>query len=178
MKQERSKVKSDILLRVRLLYVLFILAGVVVLARLVWVQLFSSEVAFNADRLASRIFIRKEIPAQRGSILSRDGEPLATSIFRYQAAFDFASPGLDSLDTFREQADSLAKLLAAFFKDKPASAYARMLREEHARRYRLVRPGIRPTCARRGLSPAFSTGSGARSTLRTASTTRYATIRP
>ena len=140
MKQERSKVKSDILLRVRLLYVLFILAGIVVLARLVWVQLFSSEVAFNADRLASRIFIRKEIPAQRGSILSRDGEPLATSIFRYQAAFDFASPGLDSLDTFREQADSLAKLLAAFFKDKPASAYARMFREEHARRYRLVRP--------------------------------------
>ena len=37
MKQERSKVKSDILLRVRLLYVLFILAGGIVLARLVWV---------------------------------------------------------------------------------------------------------------------------------------------
>ena len=51
MKQERSKVKSDILLRVRLLYVLFILAGAIVLARLVWVQLFSAEVAYNADRL-------------------------------------------------------------------------------------------------------------------------------
>ena len=113
MKQERSKVKSDILLRVRLLYVLFILAGGIVLARLVWVQLFSAEVAYNADRLAGRIFTEEVIPAQRGSILSRDGEPLATSIFRYQAAFDFASPGLDSLKTFREQADSLAKLLAA-----------------------------------------------------------------
>ena len=87
MKQERSKVKSDILLRVRLLYVLFILAGAIVLARLVWVQLFSAEVAYNADRLASRIFTEEVIPAQRGSILSRDGEPLATSIFRYQAAF-------------------------------------------------------------------------------------------
>mgnify|MGYP000896784062 CR=1 FL=1 len=119
MKQERSKVKSDILLRVRLLYVLFILAGAIVLARLVWVQLFSAEVAYNADRLASRIFTEEVIPAQRGSILSRDGEPLATSIFRYQAAFDFASPGLDSLKTFREQSDSLAKLLSAFFKDKP-----------------------------------------------------------
>ena len=140
MKQERSKVKSDILLRVRLLYVLFILAGAIVLARLVWVQLFSAEVAYNADRLASRIFTEEVIPAQRGSILSRDGEPLATSIFRYQAAFDFASPGLDSLKTFREQADSLAKLLAAFFRDKPASAYAKRFREEHARRYRLVNP--------------------------------------
>ena len=140
MKEERSKVKSDILLRVRLLYVLFILAGAIVLTRLVWVQLFSREVAYNADRLSSRIFTREVIKAQRGSILSRDGEPLATSIFRYQAAFDFASPGLDSLDTFHEQADSLAKLLAAFFRDKPASAYARKFREEHARRYRLVRP--------------------------------------
>ena len=35
MKQERSKIKSDILLRVRLLYVLFILAGLTVFARLV-----------------------------------------------------------------------------------------------------------------------------------------------
>ena len=140
MKPERSKIKSDILLRVRLLYVLFILAGGVVLVRLVWVQLFSAEVAYNADRLSSRIFTEEVIPAQRGSILSRDGEPLAISIFRYQAAFDFASPGLDSLRTFREQADSLSKLLAAFFGDRPASEYARMFREEHARRYRLVNP--------------------------------------
>ncbi len=140
MKPERSKIKSDILLRVRLLYVLFILAGGVVLVRLVWVQLFSAEVAYNADRLSSRIFTEEVIPAQRGSILSRDGEPLATSIFRYQAAFDFASPGLDSLRTFREQADSLSKLLAACFGDRPASEYARMFREEHARRYRLVNP--------------------------------------
>lgn len=140
MKQERSKIKSDILLRVRLLYVLFILAGVVVFARLVWVQLFSSEVAYNAERLAQRIFTEEIIPAQRGTILSRNGEPLATSIFRYQAAFDFASPGLDSLDTFHEQSDSLALLLAAFFKDKPAAEYRSRFRQEHARRYRLVKP--------------------------------------
>ncbi|WP_418982364.1 penicillin-binding protein [Alistipes sp.] len=140
MKEERSKIKSDILLRVRLLYVLFILVGGVVLARLVWVQLFSAEVSYNAQRLSNRIFTEEVIPAQRGSILSRDGEPLATSIFRYQAAFDFASPGLDSLKTFHEQADSLSKLLAAFFRDKPASEYARRFRAEHARRYRLVNP--------------------------------------
>lgn len=140
MKEEPSKIKSDILLRVRVLYALFILAGVIVLARLLWVQLFSSEVAHNADRLARRIFTEEVIPAQRGTILSRDGEPLATSIFRYQVAFDFASPGLDSLKTFHEQADSLSKLLAAFFRDKPASEYARFFRREHDRRYRLVNP--------------------------------------
>ncbi len=138
MKREPSKIKSDILGRVRMLYVLFILAGALIIGRLVWVQLFSEEVAYNASRLAGRIFTEQVIPAQRGSILSRDGEPLATSIFRYRAAFDFASPGLDSLKTFREQADSLAELLAAFFGDRPAEAYRRFLWNEHDRRYRLT----------------------------------------
>ncbi len=140
MKEERSKIKSDILLRVRLLYVVFIAAGALVFGRLVWVQLFSREVSFNAERLAGRIFTEEIIPAQRGSILARNGDPLAASIFRYRVAFDFASPGLDSLRTFREQSDSLAKLLAAFFKDRSAAEYRRLFREEHARRYRLVRP--------------------------------------
>lgn len=138
MKPETSKIKSDILLRVRVLYMLFVLAGVLILGRILWVQFLSAETAYNAERLASRIFVDTEIPPQRGSILTRDGAPLATSIFRYQVKFDFASPGLDSLRTFREQSDSLAKLLAAFFRDKSASEYARRFREEHARRYKLV----------------------------------------
>ena len=138
MKRAPSKIKSDILLRVRLLYLLFMVAGGVVLGRLVWVQLFSGEVAYNARRLAGRIFTEETIPAQRGNILSRDGEPLATSIFRYQAAFDFGSEGLDSLRTFHEQADSLAKLLSAFFGDRSAAEYSRFFRREHDRRYRLV----------------------------------------
>ena len=37
MKEEPSRIKSDILLRVRVLYVLFIAAGAIVFARLVWV---------------------------------------------------------------------------------------------------------------------------------------------
>lgn len=140
MKETRSKIKSDILLRVRLLYVVFIAAGMVVSARLIWVQLFSREVAFNAERLASRIFTEEVVPAQRGSILARSGDPLAASIFRYRVAFDFAAAGLDSLKVYREQSDSLAGLLAAFFKDRSAAEYRRMFREEHARHYRLVRP--------------------------------------
>ena len=71
----------------RQLYILFILAGLLIFARLVWVQLFSSEVAYNAERLAGRIFTEQIIPAQRGNILTRDGDPLATSIFRYRVEF-------------------------------------------------------------------------------------------
>lgn len=137
MKEEKSKVKSDILLRVRLLYVLFILVGATVLGRLIWVQAFSSEVSYNAERLESRIFVEEIIPAQRGNILSRNGEPLALSLFRYQVEMDFASPGLDSLKTFYEQTDSLALLMASFFKDKSADGYRKLFREEHTRRYKL-----------------------------------------
>lgn len=140
MKEPKSKIKSDILLRVRLLYVFFILMGTVVFGRLVWVQLFSREVDYNAARLAGRIFTEEIIPARRGNILARNGEPLATSIFRYQVLFDFAAEGIDSLKTYHEQCDSLAGLLAAFFKDRTAADYRRMLRGEHARRYRLVNP--------------------------------------
>ena len=138
MKEGKSKIKSDILLRVRLLYLLFIGIGIAVLGRLVWVQMFSSEVDYNARRLESRIFTEEILPAQRGSILARNGEPLAVSMFRYQVEMDFGSPGLDSLGTFREQSDSLAKLLASFFRDRTAAQYREFFRTSHARHYRLV----------------------------------------
>ena len=135
-----SPIKRDILLRVRILYLLFIVAGIFVFGRIVWVQFFSREVADNARRLHARIFIKEELRARRGNILARNGEPLATSIFRYQVAFDFGSEGLDSLNTFHEQADSLAKLLSAYFGDRTAAEYSRFFRTQHDKHYRLVRP--------------------------------------
>ncbi len=136
--EERSKIKSDILLRVRMLYVLFFLLGVVILSRLIWVQAFSRETDVNARRIESRIFREEKVAARRGSILARGGEPLATSIFRYRVAFDFSAEGFDSLALFNEQSDSLSKLLALYFKDRTAEQYARLFREEHARHYRTV----------------------------------------
>lgn len=59
-------------------------------------------------------------------------------MFRYQVEMDFGSPGLDSLGTFREQSDSLAKLLASFFRDRTAAQYREFFRTSHARHYRLV----------------------------------------
>lgn len=136
MEKERS-IKSDILLRVRLLYAVFIFLGAVVLTRIVWVQAFSGEVAHNAEALAGRIFTVDSLSARRGGIFARGGEPLAVSIFRYQPLFDFGSRGLDSVELFNEQSDSLSKLLAAYFGDKSESAYRMKFRNEHARRYRV-----------------------------------------
>ena len=49
--KENSPIKRDILFRVHLLYAAFVLIAALVFARLIWVQLFSSEVAYNAERL-------------------------------------------------------------------------------------------------------------------------------
>ncbi|MBQ1951375.1 MAG: penicillin-binding protein 2, partial [Alistipes sp.] len=56
-------------------------------------------------------------------IFSRDDEPLAISIFRYQPLLDFDSEGfLDTL-RFQKQADSLSKLLSAYFGDRSSAEY-------------------------------------------------------
>lgn len=137
-KEERSKIKSDILTRVRVLYLLFILVGLTILVRLFWVQFLSDEVRINSGRIERRIFRIDTLKARRGAILSRSGEELATSIFRYRILMNMASVGFDSLELFHEQSDSLAELLALHFKDHSVAEYQKMFREEHARRYRLV----------------------------------------
>ena len=101
-----TDVKDEMYSRVKRVYGVFILVALLVVVRLVWVSAFSSETAYNAERLERRIFIVDSVYSRRGSILARDGEPLATSILRYRVDFDMASDGFDSLALFREQADS------------------------------------------------------------------------
>ncbi|MBQ7297852.1 MAG: transpeptidase family protein [Alistipes sp.] len=129
MQQEPSKIKSDILLRVRALYLFFMVLVAVILVRLVYVQFFSGETRLNAKRLSSRIFLPDTLYARRGNILARDGEPLAISIFRYQPLFDFDSEGFQDTESYLKQSDSLAQLLSAYFGDRSTREYQRVLRE-------------------------------------------------
>ena len=131
-KQKREiDVRAEMFSRVKQVYGLFILVGLCVVVRLIWVLAFSGEVAYNAERLEERIFVADSIYSRRGSILSRDREPLATSILRYRVDFDMASDGFDSLNTFKEQADTLGKLLANFFGDRTAADYRREMINAH-----------------------------------------------
>ena len=136
-KKREIDIKDEMYSRVKTVYILFILVGLCVMVRLVWVLGFSSEIACNADRLQQRIFVADSVYSRRGSILARDGEPLATSILRYRVDFDMAGEGLDSLALFREQADSLSKLLARFFRDRSAAEYRRRMVDEHQKRYKV-----------------------------------------
>ncbi len=144
---DERRIKSDILTRVRFLYIIFFIAGVIMTVRIGWIQLFSQEVSINAEKIHGRIFSSQSVRAHRGSILSRDGLPLATSILRYQVAMDFGSEGFDSLDTYYRQSDSLAKLLSSYFRDRSAAEYRKMFRSQREKRYQLVY--LRDTLVRR-----------------------------
>ncbi len=138
MEEDKKKViKGDILNRVKIIYMLFILAGVVMTLRIGWIQIVSKEVRLNAEKIHGRIFTSDSIAAHRGSILSRNGEALATSILRYQVDMDFGSEGFDSLRTYHIQSDSLSKLLSSFFKDRTVQQYRDMFRSQRSSHYQL-----------------------------------------
>ncbi len=139
MEEQKKKMISEISRRVKVLYALFTLVAICVFLRIGYVQFLCGETATNADRLRSTLVFVDSLQAHRGSILARDGKPLATSIFRQSVYFDFGSEGFDNRERFLEDADSLSKLLADYFRDKSAKEYYRIMTSEHDRCFRLVR---------------------------------------
>lgn len=129
--------ERDILRRVNLLYALFVTVAIVITLRLVWIQ-FSPEIAHNTKKLEQKVFRPHTLLAHRGSILSRSGEPLATSIFKYQVEMDYGSDGFDSLELYTMNVDSLSKLLSGYFKDKSAAQYKKIMLDERNKRYKLT----------------------------------------
>lgn len=141
MEEQKKKMISEISRRVTVLYALFTIVAICVFLRIGYVQFLCGETATNAERLRKTIIFKDttSLQAHRGSILARDGKPLATSIFRQSVYFDFGSEGFDNRERFLEDADSLSKLLAAYFRDKSAKEYYRIMTTEHDRCFRLVR---------------------------------------
>ena len=76
----------------------------------------------------------RKVSATRGNIYSYNGSLLATSLPFYRVAMD---PGIADEDVYRTGIDSLARNLAAFYKDKPASSYKRIINDARieGRRY-------------------------------------------
>ena len=122
-KRSNGGAKQDIVKRVRTLYTIFILVGLCVAARLIWVQYFSPSVKHNAEVMKSGVRREQTIAAHRGAILSREGEPLALSSLRYHATFDFASEGIRnaSSEDFEKEVGELSQLLADHFSKEDAA---------------------------------------------------------
>ena len=131
-------IRGEMYDKVKTVHWVFIVLSLCVILRLVWVMLPNTETAKNAERLEDRIFQSDTVISRRGSILARDGEPLATSILRYRIDFDMGSEGFDDDEVFRENVDSLSKLLSAFFKDRSAADYRRLMLEERKKHCKWV----------------------------------------
>lgn len=137
-KPQRSPIKEAILRRVKVLYVLFLLLGLAVLGRVIWLQAGSEGKALRdlSDKYSYRTEV---IEGARGNIYSDDGRLLATSIPYYELRMDMDAGGLTP-ELFHTHVDSLSLCLAQFFGDKSAAEYKAELTKAHAekKRYHLI----------------------------------------
>ncbi len=129
MAEKKTDIKKAILVRVRVLYVLFFSIGVAIAGKILYIQYGPS-----GEELRSRgtkiSYERVTIEADRGDILSWDGRILATSVPTYEVRMDFAAQGLAD-STFLNNVDSLAYCLSTFFGDRSATAYREKLMNAH-----------------------------------------------
>lgn len=124
MDEQRYKLKKDIARRIKILHLTF--TGVVVgfLVYIVLFVLFNGEVSRGFEEVRNKSILSTEVvPAHRGSIYSRNGEPLATSITRKTLLIDFGSQRFDNYELYRKNADTLARKLAAYFGDRSSKEY-------------------------------------------------------
>lgn len=113
--EEKRNIKRQIRLRALWLYVAFFVVVAAIIARLVYIQHFSTSTVEYAKAISNRIITTKTLKARRGDILMRDGEPLATVLPLYQVSFDFGAEALDSVERYNKLSDSLAGLLGNYF---------------------------------------------------------------
>lgn len=130
-------IKKDILWRVALVYFTFVLVGITIIARVLWLQIAQgSEWKEKQQKMMLKDMV---VQPNRGDILAEDGRLLATSVPYYDIRMDVGSDALSN-DVFRSGIDSLAFCLASLFGDKPKSFYKAELQQarRNKERYYLV----------------------------------------
>lgn len=113
-------IKKDILVRVALVYLIFVLLGVAIITKIIYIQV----VEGNKWREMSKTITFKDITIEpnRGDIFSYDGRVLATSVPYFEIRMDLKAAGLTN-DVFGEKIDSLSMCLSKFYGDKSSKAY-------------------------------------------------------
>ncbi|HLO61002.1 MAG TPA: penicillin-binding protein [Bacteroidales bacterium] len=134
-------VKKEILLRVAIVYLLFLIAGLVIIGRVLYLQFFQKDMWMGkANDFALKTM---NIEADRGSIYASDGRLLACSVPYYEVRFDAGCENLTDR-YFYKNVDSLALCLSKLFGDKPKSEYKRALinARQQKKRYYLIKSSV------------------------------------
>ncbi len=127
-RKKSNNAKEDIINRVYVLYGIFILLGLIITARLIWIQTADKSVEKHIELMNKNIINSVPVIAHRGAILTRNGEPLAMSSRRYEPLFDFAAEGMTrtykkSPNKVINELEQLAQNLALHFNKADAERY-------------------------------------------------------
>lgn len=121
------EVKRDILWRVYLSFLGMVVLSLLVLGKAFYIQRFQGEHWRSmSDSMHQKI---QELDADRGTIYSEDGQMLSTSLPQFDIYMDFQADGLRDKGgkVFKENVDSFAISLAAYFGDKTVAQYKKEL---------------------------------------------------
>lgn len=126
-------IKSSIVLRVRIAFILVAIFAIAIFYRIMVLQVSERDVwEAKAENLHYQM---RPISATRGNIYAGDGSLLATSLPFYRVALD---PVVASDEVFKAGIDTLANKLSAFYKDQSAAAYKRMISDARSSKKRYL----------------------------------------
>lgn len=126
-------IKRSIVLRVRVVFILIALATAAIPLRIAKIQV--EEGDKWREKAQTINFQYREVPATRGNIYAGDGSLLATSLPFYRVALD---PTMAKKSLFDSGIDSLANHLSAYYRDKSAKAYKRMILDARLEKKRYI----------------------------------------
>lgn len=144
MEELKRKWQQQIYNRLRGVAVLLFVAVFGIFARLVYIQYIDEDIPKTSAKIHRRLITTDTLYATKGSILARDGKPLAKSILRRSIALDLASEGCDNEERFIRNADSLSKMLAQYFGEHSAKHYYDILVADRNKNRRVEQVGMVP----------------------------------
>ncbi|MDN3205297.1 penicillin-binding protein [Algoriphagus sediminis] len=115
-------IKQSIVLRVRVVFILIALAAAAIPYQIIRLQLDEGD-KWRAKAKTIN-FQYREVAATRGNIYAGDGSLLATSLPFYRVAMD---PTMAKDGIIKDGIDELANNLSAYYRDKSAASYKRMI---------------------------------------------------
>jgi len=130
--------RNQIMKKVKILYVIFLLLSIGIAVKVGYVQIV--EGAFWREKTRSVTYVMKRIEASRGSILAADGSFLAISVPVYELRWDSKASGISDAK-FSAESDSLAIQLSRYFPSFGRSEWRQKLqraRRDGNRYYLLV----------------------------------------
>lgn len=123
--------RSNIVLRFGIVYFIMLFAFGLIIYRIIVLQFVERDewMAVAAKNKKTDIMVKPN----RGNIFASDGRLMASSIPTYYVYMDTRVPALHEKDgkLFKENVDSLAITLSAFFGDKTSNEYRNMLRKAY-----------------------------------------------